>query len=150
MNKTAGGMKPGDIVTVDMDEGDVFMVSSKGDFGDLSGSHIIATKPVAVVSGVQCTNIPIGNQWCDYTVEMEIPTYTWGTHYHVPKIPNRQYPPLIRIFAKEPNTKLYRDGNNIGLLPEAGGMENKKHRLDNCCGVGGSVGITVFSLDFGY
>jgi hypothetical protein len=126
-NKTAGGMKPGDIRTFTMEEGDVLMVASMGDFGDLSGSHIIATKPVAVVSGVQCTNIPVGNQWCDYTVEMEIPTFTWGTHYHVPKIPNRLLPPLIRIFAKEPNTSLYRDGKSIGFLPEAGGMENKAY-----------------------
>jgi hypothetical protein len=124
-NKTAGGLLPGDSTTVTMNKGDVFMVSSKGDYGDLSGSHIVATKPVAVVSGVQCTNIPVGNQWCDYTVEMEIPTFTWGTHYHVPKVPNRKFAPIVRIFAKEPNTTVYIDGNKIGFLESAGGIINK-------------------------
>jgi hypothetical protein len=124
-NKTAGGLLPGESTTVTMNKGDVFMVSSKGDYGDLSGSHIVATKPVAVVSGVQCTNIPIGNQWCDYTVEMEIPTFTWGTHYHVPKVPNRKFAPLVRIFAKEPNTTVYIDENQIGFLESAGGILNK-------------------------
>ena len=127
MNRTAGGLRPGETSEFFMNEGDVIMFSSDGDFGDLSGSHIVSTKPVAVISGVQCTNIPIGNQWCDYTVEMEIPTFTWGTHYHIPKIPNRKNPPLIRIFAKEPGTTLYRDGGQIGFLPEGGGMENKAY-----------------------
>ncbi len=122
---TAGGLLPGESTTVTMNKGDVFMVSSKGDYGDLSGSHIRATKPVAVVSGVQCTNIPVGNQWCDYTVEMEIPTFTWGTHYHVPKVPNRKFAPIVRIFAKEPNTTIYIDGNQIGFLESAGGIINK-------------------------
>ena len=122
---TAGGLLPGETSTVSMNEGDVYMVSSLGDFGDLSGSRIEATKPVAVVSGVQCTNIPVGNQWCDYTVEMEIPTFTWGTHYHVPKVPNRKYAPIIRIFAKEASTTIYRDNVQIGYLESAGGLKNE-------------------------
>ncbi|MBM2814042.1 MAG: hypothetical protein HW421_804 [Ignavibacteria bacterium] len=119
---TAGGLKPGQSTTITMNKGDVFMVSSKGDYGDLAGSKIVADKPVSVVSGNQCDNIPAGNQWCDYCVEMELPLFTWGNDYHVPSVPGRKWPSLMRVFAKEPNTIVFRDGKQIATLKNAGGI----------------------------
>ncbi|MCX7879494.1 MAG: IgGFc-binding protein, partial [Ignavibacteria bacterium] len=116
MTVTAGGLKPGQTREVTLNRGDVFALSTKGDGGDLSGSRVVANKPVAVVTGNQCTNIPNGNQWCDYTVEMDLPTYTWGKDYLVPKIPGRVKPPIIRVYAKERNTTIYRDGKEFGFL----------------------------------
>lgn len=122
-SKTAAGLLPGNTVEVNLQQGDVYMVSTKGDGSDLTGSKIISNKPVSAVTGNMCTNIPNGNQWCDYTAEMDIPTYTWGTDYFVPKIPKRKFSSLIRVFAKEPQTRIYRDGKMIGLLKTAGGIE---------------------------
>ncbi|MBM2815544.1 MAG: hypothetical protein HW421_2306 [Ignavibacteria bacterium] len=119
---TAGGLKPGQSTTVTMNKGDVFMVSAKGDYGDLAGSKIVADKPVSVVSGNMCDNIPAGNQWCDYCAEMEMPTFAWGKEYHVVPVPGRKYPSIIRIFAKEPNTSVYMDGKQISILKNAGGI----------------------------
>ena len=124
-NETAGGLLPGESSSVIMNKGDVYMISSKGDYGNLSGSKIVASKPVAVVSGVQCTNIPVGNQWCDSPVEMENPTFTWGNYYHVPQVPGRKNPSIIRIFSSEPNTTIYRDSVMIGRLTKSGGIINQ-------------------------
>lgn len=123
MTKTAGGMSPGQMKSVKMSEGDVWMFSSEGIEADLSGSKVVASKPVAVISGNQCANIPTNNQWCDYIVEMEIPTFTWGTAYHVTTTTPREYNTIIKIYAKEPNTTIYRDGRNIGRIKTSGGME---------------------------
>jgi len=120
-------MKPGDSKEFILNKGDVWAVATDTDEGDLSGSKVIANKPVAVVTGNMCNNIPTGNQWCDYTVEMDIPTFTWGTDYHVPKVPGRKYPSIIRIFAKEPNTTIYRNGRAIGQIKQAGGMEGNAY-----------------------
>lgn len=127
MTKTAGGMTPGQSKEVVLRKGDVWMFSTDTDEADLSGSKIIANKPVAVVTGNMCSNIPSGNQWCDYTAEMDIPTFTWGTDYHVPKVPNRKYSSIIRIFAKEPNTSYYRDGVKLGEILKSGGIEKEAY-----------------------
>ncbi len=123
MTKTAGGMRPGQSKEIVMQKGDVFLVSTDAAEADLSGSKVIANKPVAVVTGNMCNNIPTGNQWCDYTVEMDLPTFTWGLDYFVPKVPGRKHPSIIRIFGKEPNTNIFRDGKQIGQIKTGGGIE---------------------------
>ena len=147
LTQTAGGMKPGDVKEATLNKGDVWMFSSKGPEADLTGSKITSNYPIAVVSGNQCTNIPTSNQWCDYTVEMDIPTYTWGYDYHVPKVPKRRYPSLVRIFAKEPNTNYYRDGKQIGQLAEAGGVLGRAYIEMRMVSMGSDPRSVVFSGD---
>jgi hypothetical protein len=125
ITKTRGGVTPGNTFTKTMMKGDVIMVASDGADQDLSGSHWVGSKPFGVVSGNYCTNIPTTNRWCDYTVEMDMPTFTWGLNYNVPKVPNRKYASLIRIFAREKNTIIYRDGISMASLPDAGGLIGK-------------------------
>lgn len=125
VTRTSGGMKPGETKTEILNKGDVWMLSSYGYEADLTGSKITSSLPVGVVSGNFCTNVPTTNRWCDYTVEMDVPVYTWGMNVHVPKVPNRKYASLIRIFAKEPHTKIYRDGYEIARLTTGGGLLGK-------------------------
>ena len=110
VSQTTGGMKPGQSKTFDMNAGDVLCFSGSGDLQDLSGSYISATKPVAVVSGNQCANVPAGVPWCDYTSDMELPMRSWGNEYHVTPIAMRLQMPVIRVYAKEKNTKIYKNG----------------------------------------
>jgi len=95
---------------ITLQKGDVYLISAKGQDPDISGTRIKSTKAVGVVSGQLCTNIPTSNQWCDYTVEMDLPVNTWGTVYHVPAVRGRTFNSIIRIFAKESNTDVFRDG----------------------------------------
>ncbi len=125
VSKTAGGLKPGEAKTEVMQKGDAWMFSSLGYDGDLTGSKIVSSKPVSVVSGNFCTNIPTSNRWCDYTVEMDLPTYIWSKTYHIPIIHGRKYASLLRIFARLPGTSIYRDGVMIAKLQEAGGLLGK-------------------------
>ncbi len=111
-SETSGGLKPGKISQVFnlTHKGDVLCISSNGDLQDISGSRVVASKPVAVVSGNQCANVPAGVYACDYMSEMELPTFTWGKEYHCTPFYGRKKNPVIRIYAKEKNTTVYRDG----------------------------------------
>ncbi|HYF03970.1 MAG TPA: choice-of-anchor D domain-containing protein, partial [Patescibacteria group bacterium] len=96
---------------------------ANGIFADLSGSRIVSSKPVAVVSGNQCAYVPETVAACDYLAEMELPTHTWGKEYHISRFIKRKKYSYIKIFAKEPNTKLYRNGNPVpfAVLQTVGG-----------------------------
>ncbi len=128
--RTRGGMRPGQTKRWTLHKGDVVAISSYGPEADLSGSRIVATKPVAVVSGNQCANVPTYMRWCDFIVEMELPTYAWGKTYFVTPIYGanrmRNQNSVIRIFAREPNTKVYLDGREFGVIPRGpGGLRNE-------------------------
>lgn len=122
VTQTMGGMRPGQSKEFTLQKGDVLAISSFGNEADLSGSNILANKPVSVVSGNFCAYIPTETPACDVITEMELPTNTWGTAYHVTKIFGRQYNSFIKIFAKEPNTQIYRNGKKIGVIQKAGGL----------------------------
>ena len=118
-----GGQKlnTGEKTTFTLDKGDVWMGASNGHFQDISGSLFKGNKPFAIVSGMHCANFPVGNPWCDYTVEMEMPTHIWGKQYYVTPMEDRAFNGIVRVFAAEPGTNVYRDDVKIGNLTHGGG-----------------------------
>jgi len=124
---TAGGLMPGQSKSWTLNKSDVLLVASLGQHADLSGSTIIATKPVSVVSGNFCAYIPTNCGCCDIIEEMETPTSAWASSYHVAPIDNRRKNSFIKIFAKEAKTKIYRDYEQIGFIRTSGGVEGNGH-----------------------
>lgn len=123
---TSSGQIPGETRKKLLNKGDVWMLSSKGRDADLTGSKIVSSKPVAVISGNHAANVPASkNDHFGYIVEMEIPTYSWAFNYHVPQIYPRKYSPVIRIFAKEPNTSIYLNGTLYSNLTLSDGTLGK-------------------------
>lgn len=122
-SKTAGGLMPSATSAWNLNAGDVLLIASSGQYSDISGSTVSATKPVSVVSGSYCAYVPSNVGVGDYMIEMEIPTHLWGTLYQVPPIPSKTKNSYVRIFAKEAKTKIYRDGQQIGFLRTAGGVD---------------------------
>ncbi len=122
-SRTAGGQEPGQTSWWNLDKGDVILIGSLGQHSDLSGSKVSADKPVSVVSGNFCAYVPTNCGCCDVIEEMEIPTYAWGTEYHVSNIVNRNKNSIIKVFAKEPTTKIFRDHQQMGYIRNAGGIE---------------------------
>ncbi|MCX6146871.1 MAG: T9SS type A sorting domain-containing protein [Candidatus Kapabacteria bacterium] len=111
----------GKSVNFNLQKGDVYVLGTKSPLMEMSGSKITSNYPVAVTSGVLCANIPLDVNACDYNAEMELPTDTWGQNILIPVCENRKKPGIIRVFAKYPDTKIYKDGKFYKTIRTAGG-----------------------------
>ncbi len=119
----------GEMTRFTMNRGDVVVLSNVESDETLSGSLIDADKPVAVFSGQYCTDIPLRVRACDYTVEQDLPMHAWGQIYNVPTMLNRNKPSILRVFARDPETIVWRDGQEIlyftNGVGQAGGYQNQ-------------------------
>jgi len=105
-----------------INKGDVIVMSNAYSHETLSGTLLEADKVFACISGNTCADIPQGVNHCSYLAEMELPINTWGRIYTIPHIEYRKNPSILRVFAKEENTVVYRDGQELFYFIE--GIEN--------------------------
>ncbi len=121
-------LKSGDNQRFTMNKGDVIVLSNVESDETLSGSLIEADKPIAVFSGQYCTDIPLRVRACDYTVEQDIPMHAWGQVYNIPVMKNRDRPSILRVFARDAETVVWRDGQEIlyftNGVGQTGGIQN--------------------------
>ncbi len=126
-SKTTGGLTAGQIKKWTLNAGDVICLANDDDGQDIAGSRVTSSKPVGVISGNQCANVPNGVPWCDFIADMELPTVTWGKEYHVTALVDRLFNPVIRVFAHPDykDVKVYRDGIEWFTLQNKNGTENQ-------------------------
>jgi IgGFc binding protein len=107
----------GGSVTFTVDAGDVVEVIGAAD-SDFSGSLVKATKPVQVITGISCTQSPIGVVACDHMEESAFPAETLGRHYFVtvPTSPlGNVVGHVVRLYGNADNTTLtYPSGQPAG------------------------------------
>lgn len=115
-------LRTGQVIRRTLNEGDVWLLPGIGPFNDLTGSKIIASKPVAVMSGNFCAYIPTHIAACDFIIEQEIPENVWGTKYHVTPIISRKKFSIIKIFAKKSMTQVSADGVPTWNVVTPGGI----------------------------
>lgn len=107
---TVRGRTIGDVITVTLNEGETYMVRGNGidrSF-DLTGSEVIASKPVGFLSFHMRTIIPtttVGSVSRDYLVEMPWPTQTWGKEYVTVEYDRENRGDYFRILAHEDETE---------------------------------------------
>jgi len=82
----------------------------------LTGTEIKSDKPVGVVNGNGCTQIPVGTVACDHIFEVAQPVQSWGTSALVGNLPNRTGGTIYRILASEDATTVSQDGTAIATL----------------------------------
>ena len=68
-------------------------------FYDLTGTKIVSDKPITVIGGHECVDVPIGAGFCDALVEQFPPTVTWGRFFLVMSLNSRQTGEQYRIIA---------------------------------------------------
>lgn len=118
--ETEGGVKPGEIMRVVLNKGDVYQVSAKKDHlsprkCDFTGTKISASKNIAVFSGHQCAYVPENIKACNHLVEQIPPIDTWGRHFYVGKFQDRsEY--RYRVMADQNDTKIYENSKLIDIL----------------------------------
>ena len=101
--------------------------------GDLTGSHIISNKPVAVFSGNKCTRIGPGA--CDHLVEMLMPVDTWGKRFATVPIPERTSGDIFRFVSSEPHTTVSIQGglSETFIITNPGEMVERTIASDAYC-----------------
>jgi IgGFc binding protein len=121
----------GEPQTVTLNAGDVLELAAHGavDLGDLTGSKVTSDKPVQVIGGHYCANVPSEVRYCDHLEESMFPVATLGAEYvvtapSVPSIPNGKVE-VVRIIATQPDTTLTYDPPQAGAataIATAGGF----------------------------
>ncbi len=100
---------------VTLDRGDVLQLLARhdaaaGQFGaDLSGTRVQASRPIQVIAGQSCANVPEPTtQACDHVEHAMIPAETLGDDYLItfPAALASQSPHHVRIVALEADTKI--------------------------------------------
>ncbi|MCX7908902.1 MAG: T9SS type A sorting domain-containing protein [Ignavibacteria bacterium] len=109
IGKTLGGRKIGDKWKVTLNKGEVYCVmgdgSTRGEF-DLSGSRVIANKPVGFISFHKRTLIPSFDLWNGRNMlcEMMPPVQAWGKKYYTVEFQRKGRGDFFRIIAAKDNT----------------------------------------------
>ncbi|KAM6223680.1 IgGFc-binding protein [Rhynchocyon petersi] len=98
----------GSVLSVTLESYTVAQIQSEG---DLSGSKVTATSPVAVFSGHSCAQ---KHTSCNHVVEQLLPTSSWGTQYVVPSLASQNRYDLVFVVAKGATTLTYNLGGTTG------------------------------------
>ena len=107
---------------------------------DISGTHIIANKPISVFSGHECANVPLRNQPCDMLIEQIPPIDTWG--FEVVTIPLKtKEGDTIKIIASHDATRV-----NVTYTNIDDGMVSKHPSFTLNAGKFKEITIKDFSL----
>ncbi|MBK9259115.1 MAG: IgGFc-binding protein [Polyangiaceae bacterium] len=99
---------PNGLATFSVNRGEVVEVVFDPS-SDPAGSLVYADKPVQVISGLPCTQMPIGTQACDHIEETVLPAETLGKRYFVvpPTSPNGNVVGhVVRIYGNVNGTQL--------------------------------------------
>ena len=79
---------------------------------DLTGSKIVSDKPLTVVSGHECSNVPQNIGACEATSVQVPPTATWGTKFLLTPHGGRTGGQYYKMVAAEANTTITDNCNN--------------------------------------
>jgi hypothetical protein len=108
----AGGGLPetfaGETTTFTIGAGDVVEIIGTIS-SDFSGSLVLASKPVQVLTGIACINSPVDAYACDHIEEVVFPAETLGKHYvvTVPTSPDsKPIGHVVRIYGNVDGTTL--------------------------------------------
>ena len=92
---------PASFRTVTIQRFQTFYLQVRG--GDISGTRIIANKPISVFSGHECANVSLTSELCDILIEQLQPADTWGTE--VVTVPLRtRSGDILKVFASQDST----------------------------------------------
>ncbi|XP_019621165.1 PREDICTED: IgGFc-binding protein-like [Branchiostoma belcheri] len=102
----------GSVITLTLDRLEAIQFQGRHP-SDLTGTHIESDKPVSVMSGVRCANVPTGITACDHLVEQVPPVNSWGQRFVTVPLALRRGGDIFRLVAA-------RDGTDVtvtGVTP---------------------------------
>lgn len=125
--RTVAGNPAGVPFTVKLNKGEVFLVKSGWTLinaGDLTGSRVQSTKPIALLSGHMRAGVPTYDlNFKDHLVEMLFPINKWGNTHVTTPFALVDRPEYVRVIASTPNTTVEivtRSGTQTSFFSAAG------------------------------
>jgi len=121
-----------------------------GSLDDLTGTKIVTDKPVSVLSGHGCANVPWNIGYCSHLIEQIPPTALWGTlYYTVPLASRTSY--IIKILAAYNSTIVTINCNNIMELHtiNEGESRNKTLSMQEYCAIYSNKEVLVVQFSVG-
>jgi hypothetical protein len=114
--QAGGGVAANGTGQVVLNNSDVLQVVNSA--GDLTGTYVRADKPIQVIGGHECSNVPLNITACDHLEESIFPLQTLSNEYFVAppvQVPNTNAlkATIIRVIATEDNTTISFEPNLI-------------------------------------
>ena len=116
---TFGGNPGGIPFNIVLNQGQVYGITGQAGFGsmDITGTKIIADKPIGVFGGAICSPVPRGNQNCDLLYEQLLPLNYWGTEYIAVNLQGKMVSnDFYRIVASKNHTEVSINGDPVARL----------------------------------
>lgn len=84
---------------------------------DVSGTHVLATKDVAVFAGAACTQVPLGTVACDHLIAQNFSVDNFDTEFKLAKnFGGGADADLIRVIAANDDTEVFLNGVSQGTI----------------------------------
>ena len=80
---------------------------------DLTGSRIVSNKPLTVISGHECGNVPSTQPSCEHLTQQIPPTSTWGWEFLLVPFGGRNVGQYYKIVSSQNNTMVTRTCNSV-------------------------------------
>ena len=103
LNAFFSGLPDDTLNTINIGQYEVAYLQVRASPGDLTGTRIIANKPITVITGHECGNVPFEGNPCDYLIE-QIPVIDmWGNEVVVVPLRTREED-RIKVIASQDST----------------------------------------------
>jgi IgGFc binding protein len=112
------GERPGGVpYQITLQQGQTYQLrNSDPPPSDLSGTSVIADKPIAVFTGHECARIPSEFLFCDHLIEQLPPVPAWGKQFATVPLAGRSGGDTFRFLASADGTRVNVNGQPIATL----------------------------------
>ena len=112
---TKNGLPKGRTLMIPLNRGETFQIQGSPESGDLTGSTVTATKPIAFYTGHTCAQVPTDISFCDILLEMEPPANDWDNSFILTKFAGKDYY-VARVMANADLTEVSINGVKAATL----------------------------------
>ena len=126
------------------------LIKSPGE--DLSGTRIVSNKPLTVISGHECGNVPSSQKFCEHLAEQIPPTSTWGRNFLLVPFGGRNVGQYFKIISSQDGTTVVCTCNSVSTtqtLSSAGNAHTFFTSSTEYCSVVSNKPVIVSQLGIG-
>lgn len=80
---------------------------------DITGTRVVSSKPLTVISGHECGNVPSSTNWCEQLNQQIPPTVAWGKEFLLVPFLGRESGQYFKVVASQDNTVINQTCNGL-------------------------------------